>query len=157
MAGDYDVGYGKPPARTRFSKGQSGNPKGRPKGTKNLKTDLLEELQEQIQVREGNRDRRLSKQRALLKSLTAKAIKGDARSANVVLNLVMRMLEDQPPALVDEDIAGNDRELLEAYSARIIKDAGQGASLESAAASDGDEPTDGKVSPTGMGASLVKP
>jgi Family of unknown function (DUF5681) len=32
MAGDYEVGYGKPPARSRFSKGQSGNPKGRPKG-----------------------------------------------------------------------------------------------------------------------------
>ncbi len=27
-----EVGYGKPPAATRFKKGQSGNPKGRPKG-----------------------------------------------------------------------------------------------------------------------------
>ena len=157
MTGDYEVGYGKPPARTRFKKGQSGNPRGRPKGTKNLKTDLLEELQEHIPVREGNREYRLSKQRALLKSLTAKAIKGDARAANVVLNLVMRILEDQPPALVDDDLTGEDQELLEAYAARIIKAANHDASLESAAASDGDEPTDGKVSPTGMGASLVKP
>jgi phage terminase large subunit-like protein len=39
---DYEVGYGKPPASSRFRKGQSGNRSGRPKGTKNLKTDLLE-------------------------------------------------------------------------------------------------------------------
>jgi hypothetical protein len=28
---DYEIGYGKPPERTRWKKGQSGNPRGRPK------------------------------------------------------------------------------------------------------------------------------
>jgi hypothetical protein len=28
----YEVGYGKPPRRTQFRKGQSGNPGGRPRG-----------------------------------------------------------------------------------------------------------------------------
>ncbi len=37
--GSDPVGYCKPPKRTRFQPGQSGNPRGRPKGTKNLKTD----------------------------------------------------------------------------------------------------------------------
>ena len=39
----YDVGYGKPPASTRFKPGQSGNPKGRPKGANNKKPKLNEE------------------------------------------------------------------------------------------------------------------
>ncbi len=39
----YEVGYGKPPAASRFKKGQSGNPKGRPKVTKNV-SNMLEEV-----------------------------------------------------------------------------------------------------------------
>src|SRR6478609_2109109 len=32
------VGYGRPPAQTRFQSGQSGNPGGRPKGSRNKAT-----------------------------------------------------------------------------------------------------------------------
>src|ERR1700738_509819 len=45
---DYAVGYGKPPAETRFPKGQSGNPEGRPRGTKKLVTLLGEVLSQRF-------------------------------------------------------------------------------------------------------------
>lgn len=104
------VGYGKPPTKSRFKPGQSGNPSGRRKGSVNLKSDLRSELSEKIQIREGERSLKVSKQRAMLKALVAKALKGDARAANVVLTLVGRLFEpeaaaEEVPALTPDDEA----------------------------------------------------
>jgi hypothetical protein len=49
----YNVGYGKPPRRSRFRKGVSGNRKGRPKGKRNIATVLTEILEEEIEITEG--------------------------------------------------------------------------------------------------------
>ena len=117
-ADGYDVGYKKPPNRGQFKPGQSGNPKGRPKGSKNLKTELEEELQELISVREGGARRTISKQRAMLKGLTAKAVQGDARAANLVLNLVLRLLsQDEEEGPVDLKV--EDRAILEDFERRL--------------------------------------
>jgi hypothetical protein len=85
---NYEVGWGKPPMSTRFQKGQSGNPKGRPRGTKNLRTDLMEELQETIVVREGDKTVRMSKQRAMIKTVMTKTLKGDARAILTVIRII---------------------------------------------------------------------
>jgi len=92
MPDDYDIGYGKPPITTRFKKGRSGNPKGRSKGTKNLKTDLAEELRQTVAVREGETTRSVTKQRAMVKALMAKAIKGDTRAAGKIIDLINALL-----------------------------------------------------------------
>jgi hypothetical protein len=49
-ARDYEVGYGRPPRKTRFQPGKSGNPRGRPKVERPLGDALREELYRQIEV-----------------------------------------------------------------------------------------------------------
>ena len=119
MPSKYEVGYRKPPEHSQFKPGQSGNPEGRPKGTKNLKTDLEEELHERILVREGGTERRISKQRALLKSLTAKAIKGDTRAANVLLNMILKVLEAEPEKSDEPQLTADERAVLETLEMRL--------------------------------------
>jgi hypothetical protein len=119
---DEAVGYCRPPRHTRFKPGRSGNPKGRPKGTLNLKTDLGEELSERIRVREGERDLKVSKQRAMLKALVAKALKGDARAANVILNLVSKLFEPEVAAERLPNLTVDDQVILERFLARSLRE-----------------------------------
>ena len=101
MAREYEVGYCKPPKATRFKAGASGNPKGRPKGSTNLATDLSAELSEHITVREGGQARRVTKQRALVKSLTAQALQGDARATTALLALYARVMSEPAEAEIN--------------------------------------------------------
>ena len=122
-SGDYEVGYGKPPAHTRFRPGQSGNPRGRPRGTRNLKTDLLDELDETILVREGEGGaRQVSKQRAVIKSLVTRTLKGDARTAGLLLSLMMRLLDTgEGAAELDERLDEEEREILRTFEERLAR------------------------------------
>lgn len=119
---DNKVGYRRPPAHSRFRPGQTGNPKGRPKGTANLRTDLRDELSEHIRVREGERDLKVSKQRAMLKALVAKALRGDARAANVVLGLVSKLFEAAAPVEPVPNLTADDQAILERFLARRISE-----------------------------------
>lgn len=82
------TGYKRPPVASRWKKGQSGNPSGRKKGSRNLATDLKAELQEMVVVTEGGKARKISKQRALVKSLVANAIKNDQKAMTNLLGLI---------------------------------------------------------------------
>lgn len=115
------TGYKRPPTATRWKKGQSGNPSGRRRGTLNLRTDLLAELSEVIQIQEGGSARKITKQRALLKSLAARGIKGDARAANLILNLIARLLENEPEASITVDLSAQDEAILHDFEQRLLK------------------------------------
>jgi hypothetical protein len=94
MKNDYEVGYGKPPKATRFVKGKSGNPYGRPpscspKATPDSFVDILmKELDAPIAIMEGGRPKKMSKQRALIKSLVKCAIDGSSGAITRLFKLV---------------------------------------------------------------------
>ena len=83
--------------KTQFQRGVSGNNGGRPAGAKGLRSELREELNEIVEVTEGGKVRRLPKRRLVLKSLIAKAAKGDVRAAEKIVGLIIQFegFEDQ--------------------------------------------------------------
>jgi len=120
MSDEYEVGHGKPPKHTQFKPGESGNPKGRPKGTKNLATDLSEELAEMIVVNEGGRQLKISKQRAIIKSLLAKALKGDTRAATVLLKLLIDAEQATTRNAIAEALSEDDQAILARFAERVL-------------------------------------
>jgi hypothetical protein len=122
---DYEVGYKKPPKHTQFKPGQSGNPKGRPAGTKNLATHLEEELAEKISVTESGVQQQVTKQRAMVKSLFAKAMKGETRASSVLINLITGLEQARSAREETEVLADEDRDILEAFRQKILNETDQ--------------------------------
>jgi uncharacterized protein DUF5681 len=96
--GSYAVGYGKPPRHTQFKRGVSGNPRGRPKGRLNLATVLQTELKRTITVREGSRNRRVSKGEAFIVKTVNGALNNDPKAGAMLITLMRAhgMIDDAP-------------------------------------------------------------
>jgi hypothetical protein len=93
----YEIGYRKPPKATQFRKGRSGNPRGRPKGSKSAQSLLEQALAAPVAISEGGTTRIIEQRMALFKSLVARAIKGDARAAALVVRLMEQFGRSSPP------------------------------------------------------------
>ena len=120
MSTEYKVGYAKPPKEGQFKPGKSGNPKGRPKGTQNFATDLAEELAEKVKVTEGSKPKKISKQRAMVKSLVAKALRGDVRAVQILVRQILAIEEKNLANGALEDLSCEDSEILAAFQDRIL-------------------------------------
>ena len=118
--GDYEVGYGKPPRHTRFSKGQSGNPRGRPRGAKNLNTPLLEVLSEQIIATANGRRRKITKRAAIVTQLVNRAATGDLPAIRTLFAMVLDIEGNTNPASPETSpFSAADEKVIEQLKARL--------------------------------------
>jgi len=101
-AGNYLVGYGKPPLNTQFKEGKSGNPAGRQKGSRNMSTLLAEELNKPVRVVQNGRRRTITKLQALVTQLVNKAVSGDFRFLRLLLPEIRPTETPPPPAHFSE-------------------------------------------------------
>lgn len=95
-------GYCRPPLHSRFKPGQSGNPKGRPKQSRNLRTIVKQVLSEDMQIREGGRLRRMSAMEAVVRTIRARAFKGDPKAlASLIVLARLCGLTESDEAIAD--------------------------------------------------------
>ncbi|WP_417492617.1 DUF5681 domain-containing protein [Maricaulis sp.] len=81
------VGYRRPPAATRFTKGQSGNPRGRPKGKANgLPYESV--LGQIVTITENGQTKRVTAAEAFLLKLMKDAFAGDAAAMRDMLSTI---------------------------------------------------------------------
>ncbi len=73
---DYEVGYGRTPAASRFKPGQSSNLKGRPRKDKSLAATIERELDQRVTVRENGQPKQVRKRELAARQLTDAACKG---------------------------------------------------------------------------------
>ena len=117
---DYEVGYKKPPGRSRFRKGESGNPKGRPRGSKNLATLMEDEFNQRVVVRENGRQKKITKRAAAVKQLVNKLVSADPQFIPFLLRLIEKSDSGGPP---HDALQVADDEVLDPELARQLQEA----------------------------------
>lgn len=89
-APSYNVGHCKPPERTRFKRGQSGNPRGRPRGGHRL-APYEAVLGQRVTIREAGAERKVTAAEAFLLQLTKRGLEGDSAAARVTIRAIEKV------------------------------------------------------------------
>ncbi|HEX3430718.1 MAG TPA: DUF5681 domain-containing protein [Rhizomicrobium sp.] len=113
------AGYKRPPKEHCWKKGQSGNPRGRPPGLRNLAAALTAVLHETVAVRVDGQEQEVTKLEAVTRRLVEKAMGGDARVMQQLLNEIHK---NEAKAERDDSakpLGDVDRDVLEALFVRI--------------------------------------
>ncbi|HEV2551571.1 MAG TPA: DUF5681 domain-containing protein [Stellaceae bacterium] len=123
---EYTIGFGRPPRRTQWQRGTSGNKKGRPRGSKNLSTILKEVFAEKVPVKKNKgkspgKAGLISKLEAAVRRLVDRAIAGDQNQQRQLIQLAQwfEQRSNSLPAPEIESLSNADREVIALLHARL--------------------------------------
>ncbi len=100
-AGDYEVGYGRPPVASRFKPGTSGNSKGRPRAPKSFAEALEKQLSTKVAVSENGRRKLMQIREIIAGKLVRKAAEGDHQASALLLKAMPGGSGSSPPGDLD--------------------------------------------------------
>lgn len=89
------VGYKKPPRRTQFKPGQSGNPKGRPKKTSTVAGAFSKLVNKRVMITMGDKVQKVPVLDAIAMKHISKAANGDHKSTALVFNALKPLENNQ--------------------------------------------------------------
>lgn len=116
------IGYGKPPKKSQFKPGQSGNPKGRPKGAKSLKSVVQKELASRIEIKVQGKKTKATKLEAAIMKLVNDALSGNTKALSELLRLAAIHMPQEANCSTDTlPPSEEDQALLAAYVERVVK------------------------------------
>jgi hypothetical protein len=101
---DGPVGYRKPPRRTRFKKGQSGNPRGRPKSARSPANLFWAVMAKSLIVTENGSRKKISMLEAILTQLANQSASGKFQATKLCLELLKYLESKQRPSLTLADL-----------------------------------------------------
>jgi Family of unknown function (DUF5681) len=112
---NYDIGYCRPPKRSQFQPGQSGNPTGRRKAIPTIGARLRELVNSKVTVTEQGRTRRISRLDVMLRQLGNEAMRGDKRAFKLLMEFLHRYDAAVEGTVRSEEMAPEDLEILSDY------------------------------------------
>ncbi len=115
-AGDYDVGYGKPPTAHQFKPGRSGNPKGRPKGARGEDTIFRAVVNTKVPMSLRGKMRKVPLLEAVWMRIADDALKGNAKAATLLINR-SRSLDATAPT--NPGLDQDDKQVLQSYYRQV--------------------------------------
>jgi hypothetical protein len=122
---EYRVGPGRPPREYQFKPGQSGNPDGARRKPKSIAPDLKalfeRALSAKVTLRQGEKERIITKAGAGIEQLVNQFAKGDPRARRDLIALAPRIgveLAGQDEQRVAAALSANDKALLDDYVRR---------------------------------------
>ena len=122
---EYRVGPGCPPKEFQFKPGQSGNPKGAKRKTPSIESDLkalLERaLNKKVTLRQGERERIVTKAEAGIEQLVNQFAQGDRHAWRGLMTLADKVGVDLAAGqrkAIEEALAPNHQAIIDAYIAR---------------------------------------